>query len=233
MAQKQPAEINDNDKAALAQIEFGGLQARLAPLRTKLAVLAVANQQQAELASRVLGDDIPNIEAKIWQWWGEDRQKAGELYDSLRAKEHAWSDPLDRIKKNLKAILAAWQYAEKQRREMEARKQQIVVDKKMPDLGIVVQADKVEVAGAGLVVRKKGQLVEGQKIRLIQLIAAGKAPLELVTINEPQLNVEARSRWDSAAKIVTKGKKGAPDKVQRFLYERTVELYEDAGTARR
>lgn len=198
------------------------VQKKMALVKGPNGAIVIRAAADARLVSEVVNTDIPEVEKQIADLWGNDAKAAYRLYVSIRDKANRFLKPLTALREAAQAAVGAWQMAEQRRLNEQAAKEQKKLDKKMPDAGVVVTAEKVQIEGLTLTLRKRvGNVL---LLKLIQEIAAGRAPLQCVDLNDAFLRSKARELWDTVE----------PDsKGQRWIYGGSVQLIEEPDTTRR
>lgn len=226
MAKKAKAEVpavDNREEQATSQIET--IRKKIEPLVDKgivgkgihpIFALVVRNAMDAALASEVINQDIPPYREKLEIMWGEDKKTAFALYKSIRDKFNFYDSRADNLDRALRQAIGKWSMEEQRKRDAEAAKQQAKIEKKNPGAAVVVQSERVEIAGTVSARRRTYEIRDHDK--LIKLVAEGKAPKYFISLNETEIRREALRLYDGVQ----------PDKNgKRFIYDGTIELFEE------
>jgi len=183
-------------------------------------IVIIKSQVDADMAGD-LCNDLAAVEEEVMESWDKERSFFHRFHKTLTERTSTHSKVLNRYIAMLKDGVRRWLLQEQQRiKDQEAKANEIVreADPTAPP----VIFEKAE--ASGLSGRKMWEYNVPDFMALIKAVARGKAPMEWLMIDDRVAKADVRMHHDRAV-LDQAGKK--------YLYEGTVEVYEDISMARR
>jgi len=184
-------------------------------------IVIIKSQVDADLAGD-LCNDLAEVEQEVMDSWDKERGFFHRFHKTLTERTSTHAKVLNRHIAMLKDGVRRWKLKrDKEIQEQEAKANEIVreADPTAPP----VIFEKAEVSG--LSGRKTWGYNVPDFMALVKAVAKGKAPVECLMVTDKWLKADVTLHHDRAIENLNTQKK--------YLYEGTVEVYEDISMARR
>jgi len=183
-------------------------------------IVVIKSQVDADMAGD-LCNDLAEVSEEVEESWDKETSFFHRFHKTLTERRGTHQKTLNKYIGLLKDGVRRWLLQEQQRIKDQEAKANEIVQKDDPTAPPVI-FEKAE--ASGLSGRKMWEYNVPDFMALIKAVARGKAPMEWLMVDDRVAKADVRMHHDRAV-LDQAGKK--------YLYEGTVEVYEDISMARR
>lgn len=189
-------------------------------VNSKTGLPEVNSKEDADEAASVC-NDLAQIDKEISESWEKETAFFFRFHKTLTSRKKELHDALDGMIRKLKGANSLWLQREHAKIEAAQAKAQEIVGPDAP--APVFDTPKIK----GMSDRKVWKYKPVNLMDLVKAVAKGKISTMAVQVNDQWLSRDVQNNHAAAEVVEENGKK------RYFLYDRTVEIYEDIHMARR